>query len=81
MRGRTKDPDAAAGVLNDRQYVHPGTGQRDGLDEVRGQQCLGLRAQELGPGGGGPIWGAIDPGRAQDFPDRLIWRLPPRESR
>ena len=39
-----EDADAAAGMLDDREDVHPGPGQRHRLDEVRGQQRLGLRA-------------------------------------
>ena len=38
------DTDAAAGVLDDGEDVHPGAGQRDGLDEVRRHQRVGLRA-------------------------------------
>jgi hypothetical protein len=44
MRGRGDDTDTAAGMLDDREDVHPGAGKGDGLDEVRGQQRLGLRA-------------------------------------
>jgi hypothetical protein len=62
-------PDTAAGNLDDREDVHPGAGERDGLDEVRRQQRLGLRAQEIRPRRGGPIGCGIDPGLAQDLPD------------
>lgn len=35
-------------------------GAPDGLDEVRGQDGVGLGAQEVGPGGRGPIRGRVD---------------------
>jgi hypothetical protein len=38
VRGRVEDADAAAGVLDDRQDVHPCAGERDRLDEVGCQQ-------------------------------------------
>jgi hypothetical protein len=62
-RGDAEDPDAAAGMLNDCQDVQPRTGQRDRLEEVRGRQGLGLRAQELRPGGRGPVAGGGEPDR------------------
>jgi hypothetical protein len=34
MRGRTEDPDAAAGVFDDREDVQTGAGQRDRFDEA-----------------------------------------------
>jgi hypothetical protein len=40
--GRAEDADAAVGMFDDREDVHPGAGGRDRLDEVRGQQRLGL---------------------------------------
>jgi hypothetical protein len=36
-------------MLDDREDVHAGAGQRDRFEEVRGQRRLGLRAQELRP--------------------------------
>ena len=38
MRGRTEDPDAAAGVFADREDVQAGAGECDRLEEVRSQQ-------------------------------------------
>jgi hypothetical protein len=49
--GGAEDVDAAGGVFDDREDVQTGSGQRDGFDEVGGQQRLGLRAEEVGPGG------------------------------
>jgi hypothetical protein len=37
-----QDPDSAAGVLDDRQDVHPRPGQGDRFQEVAGQQGIGL---------------------------------------
>ena len=53
MRGRAQDPDPPGGVLDDRQHVQAGAGQGDGLEEVAGEQRLGLGAEEVGPGGRG----------------------------
>jgi hypothetical protein len=44
--------------------------RRDGLEEVRSQQTVGLRTQELRPGRGGPIRCGIDAGHAKDLPHR-----------
>jgi hypothetical protein len=52
MRGRAQDPDPdpdpdpPAGMLDDRQGVQTGAAQRDGLEEVAGQQRIGLGAEE-----------------------------------
>ncbi|WP_245719037.1 hypothetical protein [Micromonospora rhizosphaerae] len=42
VRRDAQDADAAAGVFDHRQDVHPRSGQRHGLDEVCGQQRFGL---------------------------------------
>jgi len=42
--GGAEDPDAAAGVLDHDQHVHPRAGECDGVEEVAGQQCLRLGA-------------------------------------
>jgi len=70
VRTGAEDPDPAAGVLDDREDVHPRAGERDRLDEVWRQQRLGLRPQELRPGGGSAVRCRVDPGLAQDLPDR-----------
>jgi hypothetical protein len=64
-----EDAHPVAGVLDDGEDVHPGSGQRHGIDEVRGQQRFGLGAQEVGPGGGRSLGCRVDPGVAQDLPD------------
>jgi hypothetical protein len=65
IRGRTggggaEDSDAAGGVLDGGEDVLALPGAPDGLDEVRGQDGVGLGAQEVGPGGRGPIRGRVD---------------------
>jgi len=42
MCSRAEDPDAAAGVLDDREDVYAGAGERDRLDDIGRQQRLGL---------------------------------------
>jgi len=51
MRGCAQDPDPPGGVLDDRQAVHTGAAQGDGLEEVAGQHGVGLGAEEVSPGG------------------------------
>jgi hypothetical protein len=70
VRGCAEDLDAAAGMLDHGEDVHPGTSERDGLDEVRRQQRLGLRTKKLRPGRGGAVWSRIDPRLAPHLPDR-----------
>ena len=52
MGGGAEDSDASAGVFDHGQHVHPGAGERDGLEEVAGEQRVGLGAQKGSPGGG-----------------------------
>jgi hypothetical protein len=70
MRGGAEDPDPAAGMLDDCQYVQSGASERHRLDEVRRQQRVSLRAQELCQGRGSPIRCGIDPGHAKNLPHR-----------
>ena len=44
-------------------------GQGDGLNEVAGQESVALGAQEVGPGGGGPVGRRIDALGREDLPD------------
>src|SRR5258708_34842669 len=55
-------------MLDDRQDVQTGAAQGDGLEEVAGEQCIGLGAEEAGPGGSGALGCRVDPGLVQDFP-------------
>jgi hypothetical protein len=68
--GGAQDPDPSAGVLDHREDVHPGPGQRHRLDEVGREQGSSLGAQEGRPRGGGPFWGRVDAGLVEDLPDR-----------
>jgi hypothetical protein len=68
VRGGAQDPDPAAGVLDHREHVHSCPGQGGRLQEVAGQQGIGLGAQEVRPGGGGPFGCRIDSGFLQDLP-------------
>jgi DNA-binding CsgD family transcriptional regulator len=45
-----EDPDAPGGVFDDGEAVQARPGQGAGLEEVTGQQGVGLTAQEAGPG-------------------------------
>ena len=68
MRGCAEDPDPPGGVLDDRQYGQARAGQGDGLEEVAGEQGIGLGAEEAGPGGGGALGCRVDPGVVEDLP-------------
>ena len=58
-----------AGVFDNRQDVHPGSGQRHGLDEVRGKQRVRLGTKEVRPSCRRPIRCRVDPRLSQDLPD------------
>jgi len=66
--GGAQDPDAPAAVLEHREHVEPRPGQSDGLEEVAGQQGIGLGAQEAGPGRYGAFGCRGDPGILQELP-------------
>lgn len=51
VSGGAEHADASGGVFDDGQDVLALSAGSDGLDEVAGQQGVGLRAQEVGPGG------------------------------
>jgi hypothetical protein len=65
-----EDVDAAGGVLDDEERVEPVEGDRVDVEHVAGQDRLGLRSEELGPGRSGPSGCGVDPGGVQDRPDR-----------
>jgi len=67
--GGAQDPDSPAGMLDHCEHVQPRAGQGDRLEEVTGQQGLGLGAQEIGPCGGAALGRRVDPGVVQDLPD------------
>ncbi len=69
VRGDAEDPDPAGGVLDDRQDVHRGAGQRGRFEEVRGDDGVGLGTQERRPRAAGALRCRIDTGLLQDLPD------------
>ncbi|WP_214322942.1 hypothetical protein [Nonomuraea sediminis] len=73
VRGGAEHTDASGGVLNDHQDVLALPAESDGLDEVAGQNGVGLRAQEVGPRGGRPLGRWIKACLLENLPDRG-WR-------
>ena len=69
MRGDAEDADAAGGVLDDGQDVHALAGQGHRLEEVGGEDGLGLGAQEGCPALSGPVGCRVDAGLVEDLPD------------
>jgi hypothetical protein len=57
-------------VLDDRQDVLALTGQRDRLDDVAGQQSVGLRTMEVGPGGRAALRRRVEVLGLEDLPGR-----------
>ena len=57
----------ACSITTNHVQLRPGQGDR--LEEVAGQQALGLGAQEIGPCGGTALGRRVDPGVMQDLPD------------
>ena len=43
--------------------VEPVQGDRVEVEQVAGEDAVGLRSQELRPGRSGPAWRGVDPGR------------------
>ncbi|HEV8175607.1 MAG TPA: hypothetical protein VGP91_18360, partial [Actinoplanes sp.] len=68
MGGGAQDADAAAGVLDHREDMQAGSGERDDLEEVGGEDGVGLRAQERSPGLRRPLRGRVDARVAEDLP-------------
>jgi hypothetical protein len=46
----------AGGVLEDEEGIEPVQGDRVEVEQVAGEDAVGLRAQELRPGRSGPAW-------------------------
>jgi hypothetical protein len=68
--GGAEDSDSAAGVFDHGEHVHPRPGESDRLEEVAGQQCVGLRSEEVGPGRDRSFGRRVDAGVVQDLPQR-----------
>jgi hypothetical protein len=69
MRGDTQDVHPAGGVLDDEERIQPAQGDRVEVEEVAGEDRVGLGPQELGPGWSGPSGRGVDAGVVQDDPD------------
>jgi hypothetical protein len=69
MGGGAQVTDPAGGVLDGGEDVLTLSGQGDRLDEVDGQQRLGLAAQKVGPRNGRSLRRGVDAGGLEDFPD------------
>jgi hypothetical protein len=64
--GEAEDVDAAGGVLDDEERVEPVQGKGVDMQQVAGQDRVGLCAEELGPGRSGTAGCGVDPGGVQD---------------
>ncbi len=53
MGGDAQDMDTAGGVLDDEERVEPVQGDRIQLEQVAGEDAMGLRPEELRPGRSG----------------------------
>ncbi|MFF4779627.1 hypothetical protein [Microtetraspora fusca] len=70
VSGGAQHTDVPGGVLDDGEDVLTLSIERDGLDEVAGQNSVGLRTQEVGPRAGRPLWSRVDTFLFEDLPDR-----------
>ncbi|MGH3435459.1 MAG: hypothetical protein ACRDRN_03225 [Sciscionella sp.] len=66
--GDAKDVDAAGGVLDDEQHIEPVKQQGVDVEEVGGQDAVGLGGKELSPGGPAAARCGIDTGSLEDQP-------------
>jgi len=67
--GDAEDVYPTGGVLDDEERVEPVQGDRVEVEQVAGEDRLGLRFEELCPGRSGPSRRGVDSGGVQDFPD------------
>jgi hypothetical protein len=68
MGGDAEDVDAAGGVLDDEERVEPVQCDRVEVEQVAGQDRVGLGPQKLRPGGSGPSWRRVDSVGLEDLP-------------
>ena len=54
--GDAQDVHATGGVLDDEEGVEPVQGDGVNVEQVAGEDAVGLRPQELCPGRSGPAW-------------------------
>lgn len=64
------DVQPACAVLEEHQRVHPAQIDQVDVDEVAGDDGLGLRGQGIAPCRTAAAWGWIDARRGKDLPDR-----------
>jgi hypothetical protein len=78
----TEDVYLAGGVFDDEEDVEPGPGDGIEVEQVAGQNCVGLGAEELWPGRAGPPWCGVDSSGRQDLPgvEAPIWWPRPASS-
>ena len=67
--GCAEDADAAGGVLDDGEDDQPCSGQGAGVEEVGGEEGVGLAAQEGGPGEVVAVGRGLDAVGLEDLPD------------
>jgi hypothetical protein len=68
MGGDAEDVDAAGGVLDDEERVEPVQCDRVEVEQVAGQDRVGLGPQKLRPGGSGLSWRRVDSVGLEDLP-------------
>lgn len=76
MSGGAEDPDAPCRVLDDGEDVKTRPGQGSGLEEVAGEQRVGLAAQEVGPGRALPFGRGWDAVLAEDLTVEAMTLMP-----
>jgi hypothetical protein len=69
VRGEADDVELACSMLEERQCVQPSASDRVHMEEVRGDDSLGLGSEELAPGGAGAARRRVYAGCIQDLPD------------
>jgi len=68
VRGHVEDVDAAGGEFDDEERVEAVQGDRVEVEQVAGQDAVGLGVEELRPGGTGSPWRGIDARGVEDGP-------------
>ena len=68
VRGDAQDVHSAGGVLDDEERVEPVQRDRVAMEQVAGQDRLGLRVEELGPGRPAPPRRRLDARRVENPP-------------
>jgi hypothetical protein len=69
VRGDAEEVDLAGGVFDDEERIEPGQGDGVEVEQVAGEDGVGLGSEELCPGGPGSLWCGVDSGGLEDLPD------------